>query len=269
MRLGQIVFTAAMCMAGLAAQGIKDQLPPQISAKRLSGDSVQPAFEGWQRFPDGHISFWFGYFNRNTQEQVNLPIGPNNSFAPGPDQGQPTHFYPRRQRFVFKVDVPKDWGVEKRMVWMVTAHGETCTATGWLQPEWELDEGVIQMNRGSGLTPPADPPNKAPTMTGGSGDQTAQLGKPLTLTASAIDDGIPKSRGPRGGLSIKWILYRGPGDVTFDPDASTPVSGKPAESTTQVTFSAPGSYWIRAIASDGLLEDTRDIKVTVTGSARN
>jgi hypothetical protein len=64
-------------------------------------------------------------------------------------------------------------------------------------------------------------------------------------------------------LVIKWILYRGPGEVRFEPETSAPVSGKPAEGTTQASFSAPGTYWIRAIASDGLLEANHDVKVTV------
>jgi hypothetical protein len=255
---------AGVCAIMLRAQGVKDQMPPEMPVRHLSGDSVQPAFEGWQRLPDGHIVMWFGYYNRNLQEQVNVPVGPNNSFSPGPDQGQPTHFYTRRQKFVFKVDVPNNWGLEKRMIWTVTANGETCTATGWLQPEWELDDGVIQMNRGAGLAPPVDPPNMAPTITGGSRDQTVAPGTPVKLTASATDDGIPKARGPRGGLSIKWILYRGPADVKFETEAGTPPNGKPLESTTQVTFTAPGAYWIRAIASDGLLEANHDVKVTVT-----
>jgi hypothetical protein len=262
----RVLLTAALVSAGalsLSAQGVKDQLPPEIFTRHLAGDSVQPAFEGWQPFPDGHIALWFGYLNRNTQEHVNVPIGPNNNFAPGPDQGQPTYFYPRRQKFVFKIDLPKDWPRDKKMTWTVTANGETCTAIGWLQPEWELDDGVIQMNRGAGLAPPVDPPNKAPVITGGSRDQTIRFGQPATLTASATDDGIPKSRGPRGGLVIKWILYRGPGEVRFEPETSAPVSGKPAEGTTQASFSAPGTYWIRAIASDGLLEANHDVKVTV------
>ena len=29
-------------------------------------------------------------------EQVDLAVGPNNSFEPGGDRGQPTHFVPRR-----------------------------------------------------------------------------------------------------------------------------------------------------------------------------
>jgi len=51
-----------------------------------------------------------------------------------------------------------------------------------------------------------------------------------------------------------------PDEPRFRPDAA----GKPVEATTQATFTTPGAYWIRAIASDGLLEANHDIKVTVT-----
>src|SRR5689334_13163481 len=72
----------------------------------LIGQNVQPVFEGWQRNTDGTFSLFFGYLNRNYQEQPHVPIGPNNSFQPGPaDRGQPTYFYPRRQQFVFSVNV--------------------------------------------------------------------------------------------------------------------------------------------------------------------
>jgi len=37
-----------------------------------------------------------------------------------------------------------------------------------------------------------------------------------------------------------------------------------AELATQAIFSAPGTYWLRAVASDGLLETPYDVKVTAT-----
>ncbi|HWZ30941.1 MAG TPA: hypothetical protein VNX18_06395 [Bryobacteraceae bacterium] len=254
----------ASCLAS-RAQSVKDQLPPELPVPRETGDSVQPVFDGWQRNADGTISMWFGYLNRNRKEVVDVPIGPANNFNIAVDSGQPTHFYTRRHQYAFKVVLPKDWDKDKKVIWTVTAHGEPCTATGWLQPEWETDDGVRQMNAGGGgLAPPADPPNTAPTITNGSPDQAAEVGKPIKLTASATDDGIPitRGRGGRGGLSFKWIQYRGPGQVTLDPE-STPVAGKIAESSTTATFSAPGVYWIQAVASDGLLEAVHTIKVTV------
>jgi hypothetical protein len=93
------------------------------------------------------------------------------------------------------------------------------------------------------------------------------LGKPLKLTVAATDDGIPKQRGGRGGgLRVRWILYRGPGHVMFQPSQTAPIYGKPVESTTDATFTAPGAYWLQAIVSDGLLESVHNVKVLVNQS---
>src|SRR5262245_23175045 len=56
-------------------QILKDELPPELRVQRNKGDSVQPVFDGWQRHPDGTISMWFGYYNRNLKEEVSVPVG--------------------------------------------------------------------------------------------------------------------------------------------------------------------------------------------------
>src|SRR5579862_7257946 len=80
------------------------------------GQTVSPAFEGWVQDKDGSFTLYFGYMNSNWKEQFDVPIGPDNNIEPGgPDQGQPTHFYPRRNPFLFTVRVPKDFG--KELIW--------------------------------------------------------------------------------------------------------------------------------------------------------
>src|SRR5437762_1367277 len=104
------------------------------------GQDVSPTFDGWQTNPDGTISMWFGYYNRNTEEEIDLPVGPNNTLDLGNgDQGQPTHFYPGRRWWVFKVTVPKDWPLDKRLSWTLINKGRANVAKGWRQPEWEAD----------------------------------------------------------------------------------------------------------------------------------
>src|SRR5712691_7061865 len=79
-------------------------------SKFTHGQNIAPAFEGWEENPDGSFNMVFGYFNRNWEEQPLVPIGPNNNVEPGgPDRAQPTHFFPRRNKFVFRVPVPKDF----------------------------------------------------------------------------------------------------------------------------------------------------------------
>ena len=95
------------------------ELPlPPTSAR---GQTVTPSFEGWYRNPDGTYTLSFGYFNRNLEEVVEIPVGPNNFVEPGPaNQGQPTVFQPRRHWGAFGVTVPADFGFE-RVIWHMTS----------------------------------------------------------------------------------------------------------------------------------------------------
>lgn len=241
-----------------------------------SGQDVAPVFEGWEHNPDGTYSMVFGYLNRNYEEQVDIPLGSENTITMKGeslgDRGQPTHFYPRRQRFVFRVTVPADWDKKEKVVWMLTSHGKTNQAKGWLQPEWELSDSVIVENLGGGVP---DPENKPPAVTVGP-MEAASVSSPTTLTVTATDDGLPKPnrratgnvatnlepRRPQG-VQIKWTQYRGPGQVTFSPDVSAVIHGEPVTLTSKIKFSAPGTYVLRATASDGQLFTTRDVTVTV------
>src|SRR5262245_29545161 len=82
-----------------------------VGIKYNEGQAVVPVYEGWAKNPDGSFTMTFGYMNRNYEEEPYLPIGADNRFEPGAaDRGQPTHFYVRRQQFVFQVVVPADWG---------------------------------------------------------------------------------------------------------------------------------------------------------------
>ena len=228
--------------------------------------------------PDGTYTFYFGYYNRNSEEEVDIPIGPDNKFdTDNIDQGQPTHFYPSPRWWVLGVVVPKDWPKDKRLVWTLTNRGHTNQAKAWLEPEWEVDQGIISKNspRDSMLMTVSigdiDFENAAPAVTG-TPAQTIKLGDPLTLTVTATDDGRPRplanAGGRQQGVRIRWIVYRGSGKVRFDPDVMPErVYGKPATLETKVTFSAPGDYRLRAIASDGQVTSPFDVDVKVNPSA--
>jgi len=259
---------AALLLA--AASGINAQV------QYASGQNVAPVFEGWERNADGSYNMVFGYLNRNYEEEVDIPVGTANSISIGGetygDRGQPTHFYPRRQRFLFRVVVPANFDKSQKVVWTLTSRGKTDQAKGWLQPEWELSQDVIVENMGGGVPDPDNkPPELATTPT-----ITVTLSESATLMATATDDGLPKPyrrapsnpdrdsqpRRPRG-VQIKWIQYRGPGKVTFEPDSSPVIHGEPITLTTKAGFSAPGVYVLRATASDGQLFTSRDVTVTV------
>ena len=57
-------------------------------------------------------------------------------------------------------------------------------------------------------------------------------------------------------------------DITFDPASSPVVHGEPIKLTSKASFSAPGTYVLRAIAFDGQLFTTKDVTVTVNTDQR-
>ena len=131
----------------------------------------------------------FGYMNRNWEEELDIPVGANNSFSPGtPDQGQPTHFYPRRNRFVFKVRVPRDFG-NKELVWTLVANGKTERAYGTLRPDSFVDDLVQASEQGAlgaGVSSPEMRKNTAPTLKVDSGPtRNVKVGEPVGLSFDA------------------------------------------------------------------------------------
>ena len=282
-----ICVSAGSLLAGgpvrVRAQGLS-QLPTYNSQTQFSsGQDVVPVYEGWLRNPDGTFTFVFGYFNRNWKDEPVIPAGPDNKLEPGePDRGQPTYFLPRRQPWVFRVQVPKDWG-QQELVWTITANGRAEKAYAQLIPEEEILERLIQ-TRGN-LNPGEDDPNKPPSITIAP-IPLAEVSTPISLSALVSDDGLPKPRPARSGsagaipqaqtntatgirppgLSVKWFEYRGPAKVTFDSSAPIPVSNGRAVTTAR--FAAPGTYVLRATADDGVLSTTADVTIVVKPGQR-
>jgi hypothetical protein len=270
------VFSAVLFAAGMLA------VPAARAQVQYSrGQDVQPVFEGWKRNPDQTYTLYFGYFNRNFEEIVDIPVGPENKFDDNVDHSQPTHFLTRRQMFVFPVILPKNWDANRKLTWTVSAHGHPNYAKGWLQPEWEVDDGVISENLGSGESV-GD--NKPPTIKGDI-EPIITKSNTVSLQVVATDDGVPRPPVPAKpesnsggsqddpaaaapakrpvGVGVKWIQYRGPAPVSITPAEEKPVYGQPVTAKTTVKFTAPGEYWIRAVANDGALQATHDFKVIV------
>ena len=276
--------TKLLFVAALLAGQLPTELP---STKFSSGQDVQPYFEGWIHNPDGTFDLVFGYFNRNWQEELAIPAGPDNSVEPGgADRGQPTYFLPRRQSWVYRVRVPRDFG-KQVVTWTITANGKTQRAYGELLPVEEITERII-MTRGN-LNPGDDDPNKPPVIAIAPVAAPA-VNAPIALTATVTDDGLPKPRppavrrtttAPNGtvqrqtnsvetarprGLTVTFFQYGGPAKVTFESAATTiPVANGTA--ATKARFDAPGTYTLIATASDGQL--SRKAVVTVTVAAES
>ena len=275
-------FAAVALVLALVGDLTAQQLPTAIpQTKFVSGQNVVPYFEGWIRNADGSFDLVFGYFNRNWQEELAIPAGPDNRFEPGaPDRGQPTYFLPRRQGWVFRVRVPADFG-KQVLTWTIKANGKTETAYGELLPIEEITERII-MTRGN-LNPGEGDPNKPPAIVIAAA-ATAAAGQPVSLTANVTDDGLPKPRVPvqrtvasdatriqaqanssaaprPRGLTVTWMQLRGPAKVTFDPAGSIPVAGGAV--VTAARFPSPGVYAVRATANDGALSTKSDVTISV------
>src|SRR5437016_2989849 len=139
MLVGAVPAARVWLHAGQQGQGQTPSPLPLSNAIRERGSSITGAYEGWYRNKDGSVSLLVGYFNRNTKQELDIPVGPNNRIEPGgPDQGQPTHFLTSRQWGVFSIKVPADFG-NKAMTWTIVANGQTNTITMHLKPEWVLE----------------------------------------------------------------------------------------------------------------------------------
>ena len=280
----------------LSAQGI--QLPSNPA--RQFGAGVTPAYEGWFDNADGTHNFLIGYYSRNTQAEIDIPIGPTNHFEPGnPDMGQPTHFLTRRRFGMFIVTVPREFGKTQKLTWTLTANGTTTSIPFHMQNDYNvtpMKSSEESPNREFN-TPPvlrfaeAGPKLAGPMATVATAlPRTATVGTPMPIDIWADDDALYSTggnapmTGERAPVTVAVTKYRGPGTVTVSNPikltttkggkAMEPYAGKGA---TTVTFSDPGDYMLHVNGGDfsgnggggsGCCWTTVLMKVTVTGAAR-
>ena len=276
-----------------------------------SGQALSPSYEGWTANPDGTFTMYFGYMNSNWEQEFDIPVGPANAIEPGgPDQGQPTHFYPRRNPFLFTVRVPKELGT-KEIIWTLTANGKTEKAYASLKTDYQIDPQVISTEIGGDFGSLRDElrTNVPPTLeVFGARRRTVRVGEAVPLQAVANDpDNIPKRRPDRKltpaqqmaalyrppgsvvpssgpGLRFSWTVYRGKAEaVAFSPDQMKawtdtraygnspwsppwfiPEAPKDGKWLSQATFSEPGEYVLRGVASDGALFTYSNVTIVVT-----
>jgi hypothetical protein len=253
MRSVLVRLALAGCVALVAQRfsAATSQLP--LDAAHDAGQNVTAAYEGWFKNADGTFSLLVGYFNRNHKETLDIPVGPDNRVDPGgPDQGQPTHFLPRRQWGVFTITVPADFG-DKKLTWTLTAHGKTTAVPMGLNPVYEVEP---YKEAAQGNTPPAlkfEPNGKTfqGPPRGIAATLNALVSEPLTLTLWATDDAVidPDRKAGDTPVTISWSQFRGAGTVTFS-NAKPAVDKTDGRASTTATFAAPGDYILRAQAND-------------------
>ena len=205
------------------------------------GQNVSPAYEGWEQAPDGTKSFLFGYMNRNWEEEVDVPIGPDNGFnVGGVDQGQPTHFLPRRNRFVFRVKVPNNFTVKDELIWTPTVHGKTEKAFATLRPDYIVDDVVKASETGAlgaGTSSPEVRSNKPPIVSVQEVKvRSVKAGEPVTLVSEVKDDGIPKPRDlARVAAAQARAAAQSTGAGATTPAAATPARNPAMSPPTRIT----------------------------------
>ncbi len=178
---------------------------PSVSSPPPAGLSqglqVFPAVEGWGPLKDGTNAIEVGYFNRNKDQVIDVPIGPNNRIEPGgPDMGQPTHFEPGRHYGVFAIPVPKDFGT-KKLTWTLVTNGQTTQVQLSLAPPYWVD---FYKNAAKGNTPPVIKfAESGPEFSG------PPISTALSLTATV-------------GQALPLTLWAKDRPDTYDPEADLP-----------------------------------------------
>lgn len=267
--------SAALMLAATTVVSAQLQLPSGPAKK--FGTSVTGAYEGWYDNPDGSHNFLVGYYNRNTQQTFDIPVGPNNKIemvgadnrpSGGPDMGQPTHFLAGRQVGMFNITVPKEFTPQQKLVWTIVTNGETNTIPLRLNVDYNVApfSDVAVGNKppiikfaeaGPTIMGPIAQVSKAIRM-------TASLATPLSLPLWAEDDAKYSSgsnapmRNPPPPVELVWTKYRGTGQVTFDkaePKFDVTKGGKVNEpfagkATTTAKFSEAGEYILHLGATD-------------------
>jgi hypothetical protein len=287
---------APIALAAGIAVSAQVQLPS--APQKQFGSSVSPAFEGWFYNPDGTQSLLIGYYSRNTEREMDIPIGPNNHFGPGnPDMGQPTHFLTRRRFGMFVVNVPKGFAKTEKILWTLTVNGVTNTVPFYMHTDYGVSpfKSSEESPNGAFNVPvilrfeERGPSFQGPLATVATAfSRTATVGTPMALNLWADDDALYSNGGngpmtnPRPPVSVTISKYRGPGSVavaTASPKFDALKGGKPMEpysgkTATTVTFSQPGDYMLHVTANDfsgnggggsGCCWTTAIVRVSVTG----
>jgi hypothetical protein len=253
-RAGMAALVGGCFLAGSGL--VSAQLP--LDTIKESGEAVYAAYEGWYVTPDKKKALLIGFWNRNTKQVLDIPVGPNNRVEPGgPDHGQPTHFEPRRGWGTFSIVLPDNFGEKDKMTWTLIANGKTTAIPMGLNIDYVVEP---YRETGGGNTPPVlkfDPAGKPFTgpPIGIAIEKTATVDQATELTVWASDDGVEDPRFPGRGnkpLNVRWIVHRQPVGATVKFSEDRPKVDKEAQgkASTTATFSMPGEYMLRAQGTD-------------------
>jgi hypothetical protein len=244
----------AIAITSVVATPLAAQKTYELGPNQPHGQIVAPYFEGWFANPDGTYTLAFGYFNANTEEVLEIPLGPDNFITPSRFDGvQPTYFPPvnyggfsaRRERGVFAITIPAEMAGED-VVWTIRSQGQVASVPGRVtSPAYEL--GLTPMAMGS--KPPsvrldtAGPVGNGPSGVFARNTLQTRVSVPVELTFWAADD--QSEREEAYPLGVTWFKHQGPGEVTFGSRTSMLAVDGDGHGGTTATFSGPGEYVVR------------------------
>lgn len=242
-RFSQVVTFSAVALSALVARSAEAQdwtrreFP--LAPPNASGNFVAPYFDGFFSNPDGTYTLQFGFMNRNAEDLIEIPIGPNNFIEPAQYNGlQPTTFPTvsyggfggPRERGVFGIVVPADF--QGDVVWTLTTDGYTTSVPGRIRAERQALIGFEAAYELS-LTPQAEGSMRpeirfaenGPGAIGIKGLEAPQrlntrVGQPVEVRFWAFD------RGERDLREVNMTLwkYQGPvgAEIAFESLVETP-----------------------------------------------
>ena len=213
-----------------------------LAPPNSGGNFVAPYFDGYYKNEDGTYTLSFGFMNRNDEDLIEIPLGPDNFIEPAQYDGvQPTTFpvvsYSGfggpRERGVFGVVVPADF--EGDVWWTLTTDGYTTKVPGRLKGRFDgligfesaYELSTTPMAEGS-LRPTIRFTEDGPDVWGVTGVEhprrfTTSVGEPIEVAFRAFD------RGDRelGDVNMTLWKYRGPvgGVIAFESLVESPPGG--------------------------------------------
>ena len=221
---------------------------------------------------DAKLEFFWGSEDEDSSLEATIPL--MDIFMVEPEiEGSDVYL-------AVRLDSP--WGLSTlAMAESITlkVNGVERKAYATLKTDYQVDNIVIASETGSlgaGTSSPESRANVKPNIeVQGDEIRRVRVGEPLVLRTKVLDDGIPKpSRESRisesdlmrrmmrpptritvgkvNGLFLSWNVYRGEGDVTFDPPLP-----KPWEDTRTSANSPWGAMWLPPeLPEDGMIETT-------------
>lgn len=255
-RVASMAIGLAATVIAAFATPIRAQLPDYpLAPLRPSGDLVAPYFDGWYANTDGSFTLSFGFLNRNTRENVYIPLGPNNFVEPEEFDGVQPEYFPavfrggfegRRERGAFAIRVPASFA-NRDVVWTLTHAGQSYSIPGRVtSPAYELSRAPY--SAGS-LPPEARFREGGPVSTGREGiysdPETVSVGVALPVSLWVRDRG-ERENNRLYPVEVTWQRHQGPGPVDFGTVELVEESDGWAKLEMMVTFSEPGEYVLRA-----------------------